>query len=289
LQKSLNEIAKNECHPSFPEEEKKMALADLIKKIIGLNATPASIAREIAEMETKRAGLVAEKAQAGAASLDSFGDRRAREKTRQRRLEIEDDLADIEMLLPRLQQELALAQAAHRMQRLAHYRAEMKRAADILESALTEVLTANQAAATLYDSARAEFGDETLRLSLPIIHFGAPVVPEAVDHWRAVVDEYLAQRPKPASIKSKPSAPSTRTVEATKAVQATAATPRVQRPLLLETAGAGQVLVEVRRSGFESPSGHQCRVGDIVAMPAGMAKLAVENGAVDFRQVSAAA
>ncbi|MES5486557.1 hypothetical protein QMZ05_27680 [Bradyrhizobium sp. INPA03-11B] len=266
-----------------------MAVADFIRKLVGASPTVASIAAKIAELEARRPALIREKTQLEASARESFDDRKARSAARERRLEIEDDLRDLEILLPRLRQELANATAVHRAQRVSHYHAEMKRGADALETALRGVISANAAARKLYDNARAELGEEIMR-SLPIVYFAAPVAVESVAQWRSVMDEYFVLLPKPSPIvRAEAPAPTKRAVagsefngRVTLNDAVVAPLRAAARPPLREVAKEGDVLVEVLRGGYESPSGVQCFRGDIIAMPEGLANVAVQNAAVEF-------
>lgn len=64
--------------------------------------------------------------------------------------------------------------------------------------------------------------------------------------------------------------------------------PREQAPAvagrtqIFEVAQPGEVLLSVLRAGYESPSGKQCGVGDIVAVPAGIAAQIVGRGAANW-------
>jgi hypothetical protein len=55
-----------------------------------------------------------------------------------------------------------------------------------------------------------------------------------------------------------------------------------RRPLKFETAGDGEVLVTVLRAGYPGRDKAQCLTGDVIAIPAGTARFAVQNGACEY-------
>lgn len=58
--------------------------------------------------------------------------------------------------------------------------------------------------------------------------------------------------------------------------------PRPRRAPIREIAKDGERLVSVVRPGYEAPSGLQCIVGDVIALPAADANTAASQGAVDL-------
>ena len=60
------------------------------------------------------------------------------------------------------------------------------------------------------------------------------------------------------------------------------AKPTTKRKPIVEPAGPGQVQARVQRSGYsKTDDGPQYAEGDIVALPAAMARVAIANGALD--------
>lgn len=273
-----------------------MALKDIIAKLLGTEPTSETIANKIRETQDNRAALLAEIDGLNRSRQDMIGDLKAKERARKRIVEARDEIEDLDAMLPGLQERYREAQAQAAARALARHRVAMVDAFQSLEQSIVAADAANQAAVQTWEAACRDLGHHVVNLHFPILYFGAPLNAETIAHWKREVGAALVPVKAPVAVQtvapravipmSNAGGSLQRRVFADERAEPA---PTKKRDPISETAGKGEVQVQVVRAGYESPSGKQCATGDVVAMPVEMATAAVRNGAVNYLEAETSA
>jgi hypothetical protein len=272
-----------------------MALKDIIAKLLGTEPTSETIANKIRETQDGRAVLLAEIDGLNRSRQEMIGDPKAKERARKRIVEARDEIEDLDAMLPGLQERYREAQAQEAARALARHRAAMVEAFQSLEQSIVAADAANHAAVQTWEAACHDLGHQVVNLNFPILYFGAPLNAETIAHWRREVGAALVPVKAPVALQTPvpraviPMSKAGGSLQRAARLAETPLSPKAaSRALLRETAREGEVAMQVRRAGYEAPSGAQCVVGDVVAMPAEIAAVAAKNGAVDYYSGDAA-
>ena len=93
--------------------------------------------------------------------------------------------------------------------------------------------------------------------------------------------DQAAAHASPARAAAAPSARKSATLQHAVRLDEETETPKPKAmPKRVDVAGPGQVVVEILRSGYESPTGYACQRGDRIALPISIAEAAMAAGAV---------
>jgi hypothetical protein len=247
-------------------------LQDAIRSI---EAEQVEFRRELGEIPTRRAEAIL--ADDHDVALDAL---EARERVLYRAIEKGN------LQIAELQVKLADQRNLARRGRIEHHRKAFAAAADILAKKVEAAIVANEAAIACFEAAGRELGEQDASALFARIHFGGLLTRESLDTWHRSVLAPAA----PIAVVVPQSVRAARPAEPTGRVYLQDWAPlkprkevkKRERPALPAKVPEGFSRMQVARPNYEAPSGELLTIGDLVDLPADIARIAAGNCAVDY-------
>jgi hypothetical protein len=250
----------------------------VVKRLIGKD-DPAELASEIEALKTSAADASAESEQLQAARLvaaDYEATLAVDEQIKRARWVVDSAAAK----LPDLEARLKAAQAEQHRQAISRHLSACRAIYPRLKNAILAAGQLQAEAIRLRDRAISEIGEHAAQVNLPIIAFRGLLLPDLIKLWSDELDRIVFAMAAPPRVQLAPPSSQKTAAAAKPARPAPAPRPKRQPRQAAEPAD-GEITVMFLRSGVDLEDGTQSLTGDVVNMPAAVARSLLESGAAD--------
>jgi hypothetical protein len=252
----------------------------VVKRLIGKD-DPAELASEIEALKTSAADACAEIERLELARLGAPDYPAALVVTEEiKRAQWVIDSAAAK--LPNLEARLEAARAEQHRRAISRHLAAVRLLYPRLKDAILAAASLQADAIKLRDAAVAEIGEHAATVNLPILAFRGLLLPDLIKLWSDELDRSVFSPAPPPRVQLA-LASSRKPAAAAKPARPTPS-PRPKRPprQAAEPAADGEITLMFLRPGVELDDGTQSVAGDVVNLPAALARSLLESGTADL-------